>query len=155
MTYLLLIKYITLKLAFYKGYRIWMLNCPVAYSTVGLPKLDGMIIACCSQDNWFTGTICFSHPLAIICAYLLRLLHEISSIGAKMYRFYWAAWLTWKFFCNQVYRWVRMVGSFTLFFPGWGQTRQVKTRISFRNVRNRNICEKLVGNIFWHCLPFL
>ena len=88
MTYLLLIKYVTLKLAFYEGYRIWMLNCPVAYSTVGLPKLDGMIIACCSQDNWFTGTICFSHPLAIICAYLLRLLHEISSIGAKMYRFF-------------------------------------------------------------------
>lgn len=88
MTDLLLIKYITLKLAFYKGYRIWMLNCPVAYSTVGLPKLDGMIIACCSQDNWFTGTICFSHPLAIICAYLLRLLHEISPIGAKTYPFF-------------------------------------------------------------------
>ena len=37
-----------------KGYRIGMLDCAVTYSAVCLPKLNGMIIACCSQDNWFT-----------------------------------------------------------------------------------------------------
>lgn len=37
-----------------KGYRIGMLDCAVTYSAVCLPKLNGMIIACCSQDNWFS-----------------------------------------------------------------------------------------------------
>lgn len=55
-----------------------MLDCAVTYSAVSLPKLNGMIVACCSQDNWFTGTICVSHIAVIIWGYLRRSLHENS-----------------------------------------------------------------------------